>query len=89
MNSDLKPSGTYCTACGDELTIGRVKYSRSDKCVRCSDTKRVGAFTVISGKNTYSEIQLLEPEVAAKLHRAQYRQGQSPGYGMKGTAKLG
>ena len=88
MNPDLLPSGRYCTACGDELTIGRVKYSKSDKCVQCSDTSRIGAFPVISGKTTYSEIQLVSPEVARKLHRAQHRCGQSPGAGMKGQSKL-
>lgn len=88
MNPDLQPSGKFCTKCGTELTVGRVKYGKSDKCVKCSDTQRVGAFPIISGKNTYSEIQLLEPEVARKLHKAQHRRGQSPGAGMKGASKL-
>lgn len=88
INPDFEPSGKHCTSCGDELTVGRVKYSKSDKCVQCSDTQRVGVFPVISGKNTYSELQFTDAETARKLHRAQHRRGQSPGAGMKGAAKL-
>ena len=88
MNPDLQPSGRFCTKCSTELTVGRVKYSKSDKCVPCSGTQKVGVFPIISGKNTYSEIQIMEPETARKLHRAQHRRGQSPGSGMKGASKL-
>jgi len=86
--SDFDRSGKFCKSCGVELPVGRVKYSKALTCVKCSDTQKLSAFPVISGKTTYSEIQFLDQDSANKLHKAQYRRGQSPGYGMKGTSKL-
>lgn len=88
MENDFDLSDTPCTVCGELLTIGRVKYGKTNKCLDCSDTKKVGAFPIISGKSEYSQIQITTPEIAEKLHRAQYRRGQSPGSAMKGSSKL-
>lgn len=86
--SDFDPSGKFCRVCGIELPLGRLKYSNSLTCVNCSDTERLAAFTVISSKTTYTELQFLDNGTVIKLHKAQYRRGQSPGAGMRGTAKL-
>lgn len=77
----------YCTKCGNVIPQGRIDALPNIKtCVDCADTQKVGVFTVISGKNTYSELQVVSQETAKLLNAKQYRRGQSPGSGMRGTA---
>lgn len=78
-----------CISCGEQLPLGRVKFSKSSECVNCSSEERIGAFPIIEGKTEYSKIQLVSQETARKLHKAQARKGQSPGAGMKGKAYVG
>jgi hypothetical protein len=77
----------YCVKCGNTIPKGRIDALPNTKtCVACADTQKVGVFTVISGKNTYSEIQIVSQETAKLLNAKQARRGQSPGAGMRGTS---
>ena len=65
-----------CKHCNNLIPEGRLKilpYTYS--CVSCSTTERVGGHTVISGKNTYSEIQIVDQETARTLAHMQTRKG--------------
>ncbi len=63
-----------CVKCQKEIPSLRLKALPSTKtCVECSSTERVGCHTVISGKNTYSEIEIVDQETSARLYRMQSR----------------
>ena len=47
--------------CGNEIPEGRIK-GKCDTCVECSKTDRVVGFRVISGKNTYTELDIVSKE---------------------------
>ena len=73
-----------CIKCQSEIPAARLKalpYAKT--CVQCSDTSRVACHTVISGKNTYSEIQIVDQETAANLARMQSRKGFGVATGVK------
>jgi hypothetical protein len=73
-----------CIKCQNLIPEARLKALPSAKtCVQCSDTAKVGGHTIISGKNTYSEIQIVNPETAADLYRMQSRKGFGVATGVK------
>lgn len=76
----------YCTVCGAKIPQDRINAMRGkpvNTCVEHSGTSRVGGVPIITGKTTYSELQIMDAEDAARLNRAMERKGQSPGAGMK------
>jgi hypothetical protein len=73
-----------CIKCQSEIPAARIKALPSAKtCVQCSDTSKIGCHTIISGKNTYSEIQLVDRETSANLYRMQSRKGFGVATGVK------
>ena len=73
-----------CIKCGNEIPTGRLKAVPNTKtCVNCSSSERVAGFRVISGKDTYSEIQIVSQDTWQKLTSMQERKGQSPSSGVK------
>ena len=73
-----------CIKCFNHIPEGRLRVLPNAKtCVQCSDTARIGCHTIISGKNTYSEIQLVDQETSANLYRMQSRKGFGVATGVK------
>lgn len=65
-----------CIRCGQEIPEARLKALPQVKtCVNCSQTNRVYGFAVISGKTTYSELQIVSEEAAQELYEKQDRKG--------------
>ncbi|MDJ1496720.1 TraR/DksA C4-type zinc finger protein [Cytophagaceae bacterium DM2B3-1] len=65
-----------CIHCGSEIPEARLKAIPTTKtCIDCSKTNRVYGFAVISGKTTYSEIQIVTEETAQDLYTQQDRKG--------------
>lgn len=74
----------HCIKCLNLIPEARIRVLPNAKtCVSCSDTQRVGGHTIISGKNTYSEVQLVTPEAAQELARMQSRKGFGVATGVK------
>jgi translation initiation factor IF-1 len=72
-----------CFKCNGIIPEGRIKALPNTRvCVECSDTRKIKAFRIISGKNTYSEIQLVDDKKFSELSRKQARKGMSPGRGV-------
>lgn len=73
-----------CIKCKEDINPLRIKILPNTKtCVECSCTSKVGGHTIISGKNTYSEIQIVDPETAQSLARMQSRKGFGVATGVK------
>jgi hypothetical protein len=74
----------HCIKCMDVINPLRVKALPNTKtCIKCSDVQRVYGHTIISGKNTYSEIQLVDAETSAMLSKLGYRVGQGVSAGVR------
>lgn len=73
-----------CINCGKPIPQARIdaieKYgsSRCNTHVDCSTVGRVAGHAIITGKNTYSELQIVSAETAQMLKDAGQRRGQSP-----------
>jgi hypothetical protein len=73
-----------CKHCNNQIPEGRLKIlPHTHTCVNCSTTPKVGGHTVISGKNTYSEIQIVDPKTAEDLARMQSRSSFGVATGVK------
>ena len=73
-----------CCACNNEIDPRRLKALPGAKtCVSCSTTERVACHTIISGKNTYSEIQIVDRETSKRLYNMQSRKGFGVANGVK------
>ena len=73
-----------CIKCFNPIPEGRLRVLPNAKtCVQCSDTVRIGCHTIISGKNTYSEIQLVDQKTSAELYKMQSRKGFGVATGVK------
>ncbi len=73
-----------CIKCQNSIPEARLKAIPSTRtCVNCSEVSRVGCHTIISGKNTYSEIQILDQETAQTLAKMQSRKGFGVATGVK------
>ena len=65
-----------CIKCGKEIPELRLRALPSAKtCVECSGTARVAGFAIVSGKTTYSELQIVSQEQAEELYGKQERKG--------------
>lgn len=78
--------------CGKYIEKPRLEATKGSattciSCMRTNDVKRKAGFAIISGKNTYSEIQIVSAERSAELNAMQYRRGQSPGAGVRFKGK--
>lgn len=74
----------HCAACGQPIPEARLKALPAAKtCVQCSSTARVAGFAIISGKTTYSEIQIVSQETAQELNQKQERMGHGVATGVQ------
>ncbi|HYG38752.1 MAG TPA: TraR/DksA C4-type zinc finger protein [Cytophagales bacterium] len=65
-----------CIKCGNDIPELRLKaLPHAKTCVQCSDTSRVAGFPLITGKTTYSELQIIPQEKAEELYEKQNRKG--------------
>lgn len=65
-----------CGKCGNEIPFLRLKaLPGATTCTSCSETSRVAGFPVVSGKTTYSELQIVDQEKAEELYKMQNRKG--------------
>jgi hypothetical protein len=65
-----------CLTCGEAIAEGRLKALPNTRhCTACSTTQKVAGFPLITGKNTYSELQIVNQETATRLFNAQQRNG--------------
>lgn len=65
-----------CRACGADIPAARIKaLPHTQTCVSCSGTQRVAGFQVISGKTSYSEIEVVPQDKAQELYKLQDRKG--------------
>jgi hypothetical protein len=68
-----------CEVCDQEIPAGRLKALPNTRtCTDCSEIAKVGAFTVISGKTEYCELQILPAERATQMKKLQNRQTFGP-----------
>jgi len=79
-----------CSNCGNQIEKARLDASKGKattciKCMHSNDVAKVAGFPVISGKNTYTELDIVDQETFKDLYHKQERKGQSPGNGMRGT----
>ena len=73
-----------CSVCGNEIPEGRLKaLPKTKTCTGCSDTSKVAAFQLITGKNEYCAIQIVDQETSAKLNQLQDRKGYNISSGVK------
>lgn len=74
----------FCKFCGEQIPEGRLKaLPKTDTCTKCSNTEKKAGFQVITGKNTYTELDIVSQDTFKKLTYQQARKGQSPGNGIK------
>lgn len=72
-----------CKVCQEEIHPQRLKIlPNTETCVKCSTTPKVAGFRIISGKTSYSEMQIVSQEKYKELTKKQARRGQSPGLGI-------
>jgi hypothetical protein len=72
-----------CRICKGNIPEGRLKaLPDTDTCVNCSKEEKVAGFRVISGKTSYTELELVSQKKFKELTRKQARVGQSPGKGL-------
>jgi len=73
-----------CKACREPIPAARLKaLPAAVTCIRCSSTERVAGFAVITGKTSYSEIQIVSQEHAQELYAKQDRKGGSIAQGVQ------
>ncbi|MDX2195594.1 MAG: hypothetical protein NW207_04180 [Cytophagales bacterium] len=73
-----------CLHCGIEIPIERLKIlPHTHTCVQCSDTQRVYGHAVITGKTSYSEIEIVSEQTAQTLFEMQNRKGSTVAEGVK------
>lgn len=73
-----------CIHCGQEIPAGRLKAKPdANTCVSCSATGKVAGFALITGKNEYSALQIVDQETFARLTRLQERKGYGVANGVK------
>lgn len=66
----------YCKACNGQIPAQRLAaLPAATTCIACSNTNRVAGFPVVSGKTSYSELQIVSQETADMLYMKQDRKG--------------
>lgn len=79
-----QPLIRLCTSCAQPIPEARLKALPAARtCVQCSSTARVAGFAVISGKTTYSELQIVSQELAQELNEKQDRKGHGVATGVQ------
>lgn len=67
----------FCKKCGDKIPQGRLDIlPNTTTCVSCSDTSKWYVRSVITGKTTYSEVEVIkDSQVAESLKIMDQRAG--------------
>ena len=74
-----------CIVCGKEIPEARIKALPDAKtCVEHSNAGRVAGYQVITGKDTYTELEITSQERVDELYDLGSRKGQGPTKGMLG-----
>ncbi len=81
----FKPNNMrQCVKCYTEIDPRRLNIiPNTTQCVNCSDTDRVYGHVVITGKNTYSEVQIVDKSTSERLYKLGYRKGQGVASGVR------
>ena len=75
---------THCQNCQQPIPEARRKALPGARtCIDCSQTGRKAGFPIISGKTSYSELQLVDQELAQELYAKQDRKGGSIANGVQ------
>ena len=73
-----------CIQCSQPIPEGRLKaLPKTQTCTQCSSTGRVAGHPLITGKNEYSELQIVDAETSARLNKMQDRIGYGVSEGIK------
>lgn len=73
-----------CNICGTIIPPKRLEVLPNTKtCVQCSSIARVHGHPIISGKTSYSELQIVSAEMANELAMKQERKGSSIATGVQ------
>ena len=73
-----------CNVCKEPIPEARLKALPTAKtCTAYSQTGRVAGFAMITGKTSYSELQLVSQETAQELYQKQDRKGGSIANGVQ------
>lgn len=65
-----------CSKCGNEIQEGRLKaIPETTTCVSCSGVEKVAGFRIITGKSTYTELEITTQERCNHLNKIQNRRG--------------
>jgi hypothetical protein len=60
----------YCKICGEAIPEGRIKaLPNTETCVEHSDVNKKLGFAVITGKDTYTELDIVEPDTYEELKK--------------------
>ena len=72
-----------CIKCGNQIPEGRLKALPDTKtCVNCSSVDKIRGFRIITGKTTYTALQLVDAKKFKELTAKQARRGMAPGRGV-------
>lgn len=73
-----------CKNCGCEIPEKRLQIlPNTTTCVKCSESQKVAGFPLITGKNEYSDIQIVDQKTYQKLMKLQERKGYGVANGVK------
>ncbi len=80
----MEQSNRICVGCREVIHPKRVEILPNTRtCVKCSETKAVACHTIITGKNEYSQIEIVDQETAKKLHNLGNRKSFGVSNGIK------
>ena len=73
-----------CHICAKEIPAKRLEIlPKTNTCVSCSEVGRVYGHAMITGKTSYSELQIVSEDVAQDLFGKQNRKGSTVADGVK------
>lgn len=74
----------HCHSCQQPIPAARLAALPGTRtCIQCSNIGRKAGFPIISGKTSYSELQLVDQETAQELYAKQDRKGGSIANGVQ------
>ena len=74
----------HCQHCQQTIPEARLAaLPGTHTCIACSQTGRKAGFPIISGKTSYSELQLVDQDLAQELYAKQDRKGGSIANGVQ------
>ena len=75
----------YCIVCHCEIPKARIEALPNTRtCLAHSSASKVAGYQIITGKDTYTELEITSQERAEELYDLGSRKGQGPTKGMLG-----